>query len=296
MPRREIRLSGPLDLRRTLAPIREEGPVARLSADEAWVVAHTPAGPGSMCLERSGERLTAEAWGPGADTLLALLPGLIGEHDDPTALVPHHPVVRDAARRFRGLRLPAAGLVHECLVATILAQRVTGLEAARGQRALRARFGTQAPGPGGLRLLPSPGELAGMSYAELHPCGIERSRARALIAAARETPRVQDALVAGEDWRARLGSVRGIGPWTIAKVAAGAAGDPDAVPVGDYNLPHLVSWALESERRGSDERMLALLAPYAGQRGRVLRLLHAAIGAGPPRRAPRAAARDFSRH
>jgi hypothetical protein len=46
-------------------------------------------------------------------------------------------------------------------------------------------------------------------------------------------------------------------------------------------------------RRGSDERMLELLEPYAGQRGRVVRLLEHA-GAGPGRRGPRMGSRDIA--
>ena len=63
-------------------------------------------------------------------------------------------------------------------------------------------------------------------------------------------------------------------------------GDADAVSVGDYHLPHTVSWALAGEARGSDERMLELLEPYRGHRGRVIRLLEAA-GIAAPRRGPR---------
>ena len=78
----------------------------------------------------------------------------------------------------------------------------------------------------------------------------------------------------------------GVGPWTVATVAGTALGDPDAVIVGDYHLPHLVSYALAGERRGTDERMVELLEPYRGQRGRVVRLL-VMSGLGPPRRVPR---------
>src|SRR4029453_406544 len=46
-------------------------------------------------------------------------------------------------------------------------------------------------------------------------------------------------------------------------------GDPDAVPVGDFHLPHLVAGALAGEPRGTDERMLEPLAPFAGHRRRV---------------------------
>ena len=52
-----------------------------------------------------------------------------------------------------------------------------------------------------------------------------------------------------------------------------ALGDQDAVAVGDFHLPNLVSWALAREPRGTDDRMLELLSPYIGQRGRVIRLL-----------------------
>ena len=52
-----------------------------------------------------------------------------------------------------------------------------------------------------------------------------------------------------------------------------AYGDPDAVTVGDYHLPNMVAWALAGEPRGTDERMLELLAPFAGHRGRVCGLL-----------------------
>jgi 3-methyladenine DNA glycosylase/8-oxoguanine DNA glycosylase len=53
-------------------------------------------------------------------------------------------------------------------------------------------------------------------------------------------------------------------------------GDPDAVPTGDLHLPHQVGWALAGEPRADDARMLDLLAPFAGHRFRLLRLLLAA--------------------
>jgi 3-methyladenine DNA glycosylase/8-oxoguanine DNA glycosylase len=74
-----------------------------------------------------------------------------------------------------------------------------------------------------------------------------------------------------------------------------ALGDPDAVSVGDYHLPSQVAWALAGERSGTDDRMLELLEPYRGHRGRVLRLL-AAGGVFPPRRGPRMPLRSFASH
>ena len=72
-----------------------------------------------------------------------------------------------------------------------------------------------------------------------------------------------------------------------------AFGDPDAVSVGDYHLPDVVAWALAGERRADDARMLELLEPYRGQRGRVQRLLE--VGRVlPPRRGPRTAPRRIA--
>jgi 3-methyladenine DNA glycosylase/8-oxoguanine DNA glycosylase len=73
----------------------------------------------------------------------------------------------------------------------------------------------------------------------------------------------------------RFRAVTGVGPWTAARIGLIALGDPDAVAVGDLHLPHLVTSALAGEPRGSDERMLELLEPFRGQRGRVIRLLMA---------------------
>jgi 3-methyladenine DNA glycosylase/8-oxoguanine DNA glycosylase len=72
-----------------------------------------------------------------------------------------------------------------------------------------------------------------------------------------------------------------------------ADGDPDAISVGDFHLPHLVGWALAGEPRADDRRMLELLEPYRGQRARVQRLLELS-GIGAPRRGPRMAARQIA--
>jgi hypothetical protein len=56
--------------------------------------------------------------------------------------------------------------------------------------------------------------------------------------------------------------------------------------VGDYHLKNTVAHALAGEARATDERMLELLAPYRGQRGRVVRLLQL-DGHGAPKFGPR---------
>ncbi len=84
----------------------------------------------------------------------------------------------------------------------------------------------------------------------------------------------------------RLLAFPGIGPWTAAKVAMVALGDADAVPVGDYHLPHSIGYMFDGTPRSTDERMLEILEPYRGHRARVIRLVVAA-GIAAPRFGPR---------
>lgn len=177
----------------------------------------------------------------------------------------------------------------------IIGQRVTGREAARSYSTLVRRYGEAAPGPQRLSLPPAPETLAELGYYDFHPLGIERSRAETLRRAAVEAPRLER-IVADEPSlaRRRLEAVQGIGVWTSGHIARVALGDPDAVILGDWNLPHTVAYALAREERATDDRMLELLAPYPGQRGRVQRLIATACGPA-PRRGPRRPLRNLAR-
>jgi 3-methyladenine DNA glycosylase/8-oxoguanine DNA glycosylase len=151
-----------------------------------------------------------------------------------------------------------------------------------------------------MRLPPPPATLAALPYYAYHPFGIEQRRAGLIRTVARAAERLE-ALVdeasspGGDPARAYsvLRAFPGIGPWTAAEVGIRAFGDADAVSVGDFHLPTIVSWALAGEPGGTDERMLELLEPYRGQRGRVLRLLELSGVGGPSRRAPRLSRQRF---
>jgi 3-methyladenine DNA glycosylase/8-oxoguanine DNA glycosylase len=124
--------------------------------------------------------------------------------------------------------------------------------------------------------------------------GLERRRADTIRAVAAVAPRLEQIRgMAVDDASRRLQSVPGVGPWTAAETMRLALGDPDAVSVGDYNLPRQVCWVLAGERDGDDARMLELLAPYAGQRARVVLLIERS-GLRPARRAPRYAPRQIA--
>jgi 3-methyladenine DNA glycosylase/8-oxoguanine DNA glycosylase len=291
MPSRVLPLAVPLDLRLTLGPfVRGPGdPAMRLTRSRAARATRTPDGPASVAIAIDGGCVRADAFGPGADRLLDGLPRFLGLHDDPAALLPAHRLVAELARRLRGLRIGASGAVMEALVPAILEQKVTGSEAFRAYRGLVRRYGEAAPGPLGLRLAPAPETLASLPYHAFRPFGVEQRRADVIRRAARVAPRLEEAAdMRAEAADARLRSITGVGPWTSAEVRARALGDPDAVSVGDFHLKHLVAWTLAGEPRGTDERMLELLEPYGGQRGRVIRLLEAS-GLAAPRFGPRMA-------
>lgn len=291
-----LALGRPLDLVTTLAPLRHgagDGTIL-LGTEEAWLAWREAGGPTAVRLRRTDARtLRATAWGDGADAGLARVPALIGEEDEPGALVAHHPIVRELQRRHPGLRLPRTGRVFDALVPSILEQKVTGTEAFRAYAALQRRHAEPAPGPMRQLRLPLTADLlAGLPYHAFHPLGVERRRADVIRRAARRAAWLDASADAAEAAR-RLRSLPGIGPWTTAEVLRSAFGDPDAVSVGDFHIPHGVAWALAGEPRGSDARMLELLEPYRGQRGRVQRLLEVGRITAPrygPRLAPRSIA------
>jgi 3-methyladenine DNA glycosylase/8-oxoguanine DNA glycosylase len=296
---RTIRPSRPLDLRATLAPLRRGGgdPTLRFGTREVWRATRTPHGPGTERLVREADgSVRVEAWGPGAEWLVERAPALLGELDDDSGFRPAHPLLSDLRRHHPGLRIGRTEAVFEAAMPTILEQRVTGIEAWRGWRALLRDLGEAAPGPSaGLIVPPDPAVLAAVRYPAFHTYGVERGRAETVRRAAAHAGRLEAALTMPLDAaRQRLRALPGMGLWTAAEVALVALGDADAVSVGDYHLPNVVSWALAGEPRGSDERMLELLEPYRGHRARVIRLLGAG-GIGAPRRGPRQGLRDVAR-
>jgi len=291
-----LHLDAPLDLGLTLGPLSRGplDPTMKLWADRAIRASRTSDGPATTEIRVAGGRLTAEAWGPGAEVALATVPALVGLEDDPAAFRPGPGLLRELARRAPGLRLPKTGAVLDALVLAILEQKVTGAEAFHGFRGLVRAFGEPAPGPHGLWLQPPANVLAAVPYYRLHPLGIERRRADTIRFAASRARRLEEIVaMTPPDAAARLQALPGVGAWTAAEVTLRAMGDPDAVSVGDYHLPNLVSWALAGEPRADDARMLELLEPYRGQRARVIRLLETS-GIGAPRYGPRMEVRSIA--
>ena len=165
----------------------------------AWWVTHTPDGPASLQLTTHDSRIRGEAWGPGAGWVLDRLPALCGAGDAPERFQPPPGLVARLHRRSPGLRLGASGRVFETLLPVILGQRVTSVEARRSYRKLVGAYGTPAPGPIDAVVPPPAGVLAGVSYADLHPLGVERARAQIIIEAARRAERLEETVAMDRD-------------------------------------------------------------------------------------------------
>ena len=283
----------PVDLGLTLA-LAGRDRTMRVTGNQGWLASRTPGGPATLHVRLVGtDRVEACAYGPGAAWALGQAPALLGAADHGGGLERDaHPLIRSLARRFAGWRIGATGDPFAALVPSVLEQKVQGASARASYRAVLRAHGSPAPAPPGgppLLLPPSPEWLLAQPSWAWHRWGVEAKRATTIRTAASYAHRVAETAAMDRDAaRARLLALPGIGPWTVAEVAAVAFGDPDAVSVGDYWLCHWVCHNLGGRARGTDAEMLELLAPWEGQRGRVSRLLMLG-GDPPPRFGPRLA-------
>ncbi len=290
----EYRPRHQLDLRRTVLYQRRGGGDPTMTADGAviWRASRTPDGVATLAVRETGPGVVCgAAWGPGASWALDQLPTLCGHDDDPEGFDPTgHALVADAAHRHPGLRIGRTDLVFDALAASIIEQKVTAQQAFAAWRRLVTWFGERAPGPTPRPMFapPSIDRWRRIPSWAFHRAGLEPPQSRAVVEAARRGDSIVRAVTAAADGPAReavLTTLRGVGVWTAAETRIRAFGDPDAVSVGDLHLCHEVGYALTGQRV-DDDGMLELLAPWAGHRQRVIRLIGAS-GVREPRRAPR---------
>jgi 3-methyladenine DNA glycosylase/8-oxoguanine DNA glycosylase len=292
----------PVDLRMTLGPLSRGGQSPTMVWDQhgVWLTSRTAAGTATLLLDTVCGEVTATAWGDGAERAIAAVPELLGEGDDWTGLdVSANDFLRAARRGAAGLRLLRTGHVLDAVIAAIIEQKVTSVEAWRAWRQLVTRYGECAPGPAParMRVVPSPQGWRAIPSWAWHRAGVDPRRSAAAVAAARVASGLERTLTLGRggpEVLARLQSVPGIGPWTAAEVSQRAHGDPDSVSVGDYHLPAIVGWALIG-KPVDDDGMLELLEPWRGHRQRVMRLIGAS-GVRTPRFGPRMTIQDHRGH
>lgn len=259
-----------------------------------WWASETPEGASSLAFRRVGSAVRADAWGPGAQWAIERLPALLGRDDDPSGFRPLDPAVSDLTARLGVPRVGATGRWYEALATIAIVQRVVQADALTSIYRLGRRYGAPTPGGGPMPVFPSPAAVLRLADHQFHVAGVDRARARVVRVAAKYADRVERlAEVPPAEARSWLRRLPGVGPWTAALTTGIAAGDPDAVPVGDLHVPDMVCWALTGET-GDDARMLEVLEPYAGHRGRIVRLVKSA-GIRPPRHHPAPSRFDISR-
>ena len=298
-PRESVyRPRGELDLHRTVVFQRRgaHDPTLVVDGHVIWRASRTPEGIATLALRASGAGVRLAAWGPGAEWVLDQAPALCGADDDRGDFdASRHPLIAATHHRHPGLRLGRTDLVFDALASAIFEQKVTGLQAFGAWRRIVTWFGERAPGPTPRPMFAPPtiDEWRRIPSWAWHRAGLEPPQSRAVVKAAAHGDSIVRAVAATADNTGRdriLTSLPGIGPWTSAETRIRAWGDADAVSVGDYHLAHEVGHALTGHRV-DDDTMLELLAPWAGQRQRVIRLL-AASGVHEQRRGARLAPED----
>ncbi len=142
------------------------------------------------------------------------------------------------ARAHPGLRLPGAMDGFEVTVRAILGQQVTVAAAATLAGRFAAAFGEpiDTPHEGVTLLFPPASRIAAADASEIASLGIIASRAKAIVALAREVDSGAlrlDPLAPVEETLAALERLPGVGPWTAQYVAMRALAWPDAFPHPD---------------------------------------------------------------
>lgn len=290
------RPGGAYALDKTLGILRRGpgDPTIKVTGTRAWLCFHTPGGPVTLALSRSGglsPTIELRAWGPGAEEAIDRGLHLVGAYDDWSAfddrhcLVPLPGVVAQSRKFNQGLRFPSTGRVFDALLPAILEQKVTVIEANFAWRYVCEAVGEIPPGPApaDMRLPPTPAAIRSLQPWQWHQARVDAGRAATAVRAAAAAASLErwgrlelgtrrENVAGTGTLAAALSSIPGIGVWTVAEVLQRTHGSADHVSVGDYHLAAFVGQVLTG-RRVDDAGMLELLAPWSGHRQRVVRLI-----------------------
>jgi 3-methyladenine DNA glycosylase/8-oxoguanine DNA glycosylase len=176
------------------------------------------------------------------------------------------PLIGRAVRAHPALRIRSYPQPFEALAWAICEQLIEVERAEAIQRALTWRLGRHCP-TSDLRNSPSAEVLGRQAPARLEACGISGSRAIALIRAAREVAagRVNLDDTDHEPGWGRLKKIRGIGSWTVQKLALQGQGRLDQLPAGDLAYIKLVGRLTTGDpyARATEAEVEEFFAPYA---------------------------------
>ncbi|HEV7238779.1 MAG TPA: hypothetical protein VGQ36_06025 [Thermoanaerobaculia bacterium] len=224
----------------------------------------------SLCERVDGNTITTSAVTITLEKHRALVSGpvdvarrLLGLHVDNKRFERTHP---DLVRGHEGARLPQTPTVWEGLMWAIVGQQVNLAFAYRLRRVLVELCGRDAGN--GLRVHPTPADIARLDYADLTARQFSRSKAQYVIDTARliasgalpiETFPSLDA----NDVEAALTSVRGIGAWTANYVMMRGCAFPDCVPAGDSALSASLRKYFELDHKIDAQETRTLMERFA---------------------------------
>lgn len=181
-------------------------------------------------------------------------------------------VLTRLVNRFRGMRIPQAPSVYECVVCAILEQQVNLTFAHQVKKALVEAYGATIEFKSRIyHAFPEPNSLATVTPADLRKLQISGPKARYIIEISRA---VADGRINLEDLRsassnearARLVEHKGVGPWTAEYVCLRALGKLDHLPSADVGLQKAVQLFYRLRKLPSSARVEQLGRKWAGWR------------------------------
>lgn len=210
---------------------------------------------------QSGERAAAE-WGIERMRLaLGVDQDLAGFHER----FRFDPLIGLAVRSDPRVRVFGRPAPFEALEWAICEQLIESERAVAIERRLTRRLGRRCQRTG-LRDAPDASVVAAQAPAWLESQGISGMRAIALVRAAREVSSGRVDLLDSDHergWR-RLRAIRGIGSWTMQKMALTGQGRLDQLPAGDLAFMKLVGRLRTGnpKSRASEEEVTEFFSPY----------------------------------
>lgn len=256
-------------------------PSFRFERDRIVQALNTPEGPAVLEIrplraegEVAAHRVRVLVHGAGGDYLVGRAERILGADDRPEAFVPQCAPTRRLVRAAPGLRLTRAASPYAMLISIVFQQRVAFRDAALSYRHLVRKFGTTAPGDFGLVVPPTPRVWARIPLHEFTALDVDRKRVETVRRVARiagHIDRMFDEAYPEVD--RKLSCQTGLGPWTVQNFLGFGFAHPDALPTGDYDLPHRVSSLFTGKPRSNDEEMARILEPYRGHRFRIIRMI-----------------------
>jgi DNA-3-methyladenine glycosylase II len=181
-------------------------------------------------------------------------------------------VLAKLINRFRGMRIPQAPTVYECVVCAILEQQVNLTFAHQVKGALVKTYGERVDFEGQqYNVFPEPHILAGASPADFLKIQVSGPKARYIIGISRAVADANvdlEALrsVPSDEAHARLVEHKGIGPWTAEYVCLRALGKLDHLPSADVGLQKAVQFFYRLHKMPTPARVEQFGKKWAGWR------------------------------